>query len=71
MAAISRNIFMLCAQFDIFLVLQHVAGKENTLADLLSRWSDSSSDRDKLNDLLPSPIWLTVTDEQFWVDNTI
>ena len=71
LAGISRNIFMLCAQYDIFLVIQHVPGKNNQLADLLSRWSDSVSDKAQLNSLLPSHTWLQITDEHFWVDPTI
>ena len=70
-AAISRNIFMLCAEFDISLLLEHVAGKENSLADLLSRWSNSNSDRLKLRNLLLSHRWLTVREKHFWEDNTI
>ena len=62
---------MLCAQYDIFLLVEHVAGKNNQLADLLSRWSDSASDKANLKSLLPSHTWLQVTEKHFWVDPTI
>ena len=38
LAAISRNIFMTASNFDIELKIVHVAGKNNPVADLLSRW---------------------------------
>ena len=71
LASISRNIFMLFAKYDVFLIVEHVAGKNNQLADLLSRWSDSPSDRANLRSLLPSHTWLQITEDHFWIDPTI
>ena len=71
LASISRNIFMLCAEFDIFLIVEHVAGKDNELAHLLSRWSDSKSDNDRLQNLLPRHKWLKIQNRHFWVDSSI
>ena len=46
LATISRNIFMICAKFEIFIFVEHILGKDNNITDLLYRWSDSKSDRE-------------------------
>jgi hypothetical protein len=37
--AIAHNIWLLAAVFDMRLQFEHIAGKNNGVADLLSRWS--------------------------------
>jgi hypothetical protein len=37
--AIARNIWLLAVAFDMRLQFEHIAGKNNAVADLLSRWS--------------------------------
>ena len=63
LATFSRNIFMVCAEFDVFIFVEHIPGKNNDKADLLSRWSDSKSDGQKLQALLPSYTWSQITDQ--------
>ena len=45
LAKIARNIFMLAATLDIFLRFTHIAGIENTIADILSRWQGSEENK--------------------------
>ena len=68
LATISRNIYMLCAKFDILIIPQHVEGKSNIIADLLSRWCGSKNDLEKLKSLIRNPIWVNVSQEQFDLD---
>ena len=49
LATISRNIFMIASHYDIFLKVSHIPGKENKIADMLSRWDNSPSDVLKLS----------------------
>ena len=55
LAAIARNIWMQCALYDIEIVASHLAGVENKVADLLSRWSGLSTQWSTLYDLIPEP----------------
>ena len=68
LAAISRNIFMLAAQFDIFLKISHVLGKQNIVADLLSRWQDTHSCRNKLDSLVKNYKWAETKEDYFHID---
>ena len=58
LAAIARNITMEVAKYDINLHTVHIAGKMNTVADCLSRWSLGPQYRDRLYTILPSPHWV-------------
>ena len=58
MATIARKIWLLTAKFNIHFPCQHIAGTVNTTSDLLSRWSNSTSDVAKLHQLVPNPIWM-------------
>ena len=47
LALIARNIWLICAIFHIHIVVVHIPGKSNILANLLSRWQftdDNSKD---------------------------
>ena len=48
LAAISRNIFMEAAHWDITLVITYVSGKVNVIANLLSRWENTKWQIEKL-----------------------
>ena len=42
-AACARNMWLAAALFDVQLLYKHVPGKQNTAADLLSRWRNTQS----------------------------
>ena len=58
LALMARNIWLICAMFNIHIVVLHIPGKNNVLADLLSRWQFSSENHYALQRLLPTPIWV-------------
>ena len=71
LAAFVRNIWLLTAQYDIELSVCHVYGRNNEVADLLSRWSQSEYDIEKLNKWIQNPMWENITDEHFYVSYEI
>ena len=56
-AAIARNIMMLIAKLDIDFVCIHILGKNNVIADGLSRWSLGNLYRNKVLHNLRDPVW--------------
>ena len=54
----ARNVWLLTAIFNIHLVISHIPGKNNHIADLLSRWTITTNPEDKLKQLLPQFIWI-------------
>ena len=71
LATISRNIFMLCAKFDIYIHVVHIQGKNNTIADVLSRWDNSTTQKSKLHCYLKNPTWLDIYPSHFELDYEI
>ena len=71
LAACARNIWQIAALHDIDLVYIHILGKKNIIADLLSRWTASSHDIQKLHSLVQDPLWLQVTMDFLDIDNEI
>ena len=65
LAAIARNIWLVCSVYDITISVFHIAGYKNVTADLLSRWQNSENDVEKLNHLVSQPSWCQVIDEDF------
>ena len=68
LAAICRNIFMLCAKSDIELKFAHIRGEKNIIADLLSRWKNSNENFVKLEKLVPNVVWLPTTPDLVTLD---
>ena len=58
LALMARNIWLICAMFNIHITVLHIPGKINMLADLLSRWQFSIENHKALQKLLPNPIWV-------------
>ena len=52
------NVWLLTAMFNIHLVVSHIPGKSNHIADLLSRWTTTVNPEDKLKQLLPQFLWI-------------
>ena len=46
--------------FNIELVVNHIPGSCNVVADLLSRWQGTISDFNKLRSIIPEIVWIPV-----------
>ena len=53
LAAYVRNICILASIFDINLVIVHLPGVSNTVADLLSRWDNTPDNCKKFHEYIP------------------
>ena len=69
LGACARNIWYLAAMADV--ELQYVLGKNNTVADLLSRWQYSEQNVAHLQEFIQNQIWLPVDVSMLEVDYTI
>ena len=58
LALMARNVWLICALFNIQLLVCHIPGKDNILADLLSRWQFSATNYAQFLEILPQPIWV-------------
>ena len=58
LALLARNIWLICAMFNIHITVLHIPGRSNILAYLLSRWQFSSENYEALLQLLSKPIWV-------------
>ena len=58
LAAFARNIWLLTSIFNIQLKVSHIFGKDNQIADLLSRWWETKNNEQKLDSLLPNYKWV-------------
>ena len=57
LATCARNIWLITAMFNIDIVIIHVPGVSNQVADLLSRWTVTSNPQSKLMQMLPQFQW--------------
>ena len=71
LAACSRNVWQVAASRDIDITYVHVLGKNNTVADLLSRWSYSHADNLQLSQYVPALIWVPVSLQSINIDPNI
>ena len=58
LALIARNIWLICAIFHIQIVVVHIPGQNNVLADLLSRWQFTVDNCTQLAHILPDYSWI-------------
>ena len=58
LAACARNIWLLSALYNVRLIVSHITGQDNTIADLLSRWHKTSNNYEKLTTLIPVHYWI-------------
>ena len=68
LAAIARNIQLQLATWDISLQVNHIAGKDNHVADLLSRWTLVEDPQVKLEKFLPQHQWLGIQQNHLYID---
>ena len=58
LALCARNVWLISAMFNIQLVFSHIPGKNNHIADLLSRLTITINPEQNLKQLLPQFIWI-------------
>ena len=61
LATCARNIWLVSAQNDIDLPYKYIPGKQNSVADLLSRWQNLPSQVAELHNKVGGPVWLHAT----------
>ena len=67
-----RNIWLISATYDITVNIDHIRGKANNIADLLSRiYSDKPVDQSLFKDLQSSYIWKKIPIQFFNLDISI
>ena len=71
LATIARNIWLYTAEKDICLQVLHLPGKDNVIADLLSRWGGVAGQISKLQQLVKNPQWCMVHEDQFKLNTDI
>ena len=71
LAAYARNIHMLASVFDIEIIVIHLPGVENTVADLLSRWDTITDNMLQLQKHIANPQWVPVHLDMLHIDWTI
>ena len=71
LATSARNIWLLISMYDIDLVVTHIPGVTNVVADLLSRWQHNYQNISKLNKLVVDHQWLSVHIDHTILNTTI
>ena len=60
LAPCARSIWLITSMYNIELVVSHIPGVTNVVADLLSIWQGTDQNMAKLKNLLPTHQWLPV-----------
>ena len=71
LGACARNVWYMAALSDIDLQYVDVLGKNNMVADLLSRWQYSIANVTQLQTLVDNPLWLPVSVDMLEIDHTL
>ena len=58
LATCECNVWLLTAIYNIYLIVTHIDGCNNTVADLLYRWIYTQEDVDKLHSVISSLVWM-------------
>ena len=58
LATCAHNVWLLTAIYNISLTVTHIDGCLNFVADLLSSWTYTQEDLDKLHTFISSPVWM-------------
>ena len=58
LATCAHNIWLLTAIFNVNLLVTHIKGNDNTVADLLSRWNTTPNNVKKLHQMVECPLWI-------------
>ena len=57
-ATCARNVWLLAAMFNVNIIVSHIRGLDNSIADLLSRWHLTEDNVKKLHSLVDNPVWV-------------
>ena len=71
LAACARNVWLITAQADIEVIYTHIKGRNNVVADLLSRWQNTIQQQKMLCELFGTPVWLQTSLENMFINNDI
>ena len=71
LAKIMRNIYMEAAWADLFLTFTHIPGEENVIADTLSRWENSETQKALLNDKVKGHKWKKILPQFLNIDEKL
>ena len=71
LGACARNVWYLAALNDIDLQYAHINGRDNRVADLLSRWQGSLHNVHELKSLIHNPIWFPTHLDMLDIDVTL
>ena len=69
LGACTRNIWLEASRADIDLSYSHIAGIQNIVADLLSRWQNSPSQVQQLYQAIPNLIWMNIPPKVLHLNN--
>ena len=69
LAACARNVWLETANCDIDATFVHVLGKNNQVANQLSKWQYTPACWQALTSYIPNPIWLPVFHSMLDLDN--
>ena len=58
LATCARNVWLLCAVFNISIHIEHIPGKQNVIADLLSRYKFDTKSWNVLTTHVPNAVWI-------------
>ena len=58
LATCARNVWLLSAMFNISIHIEHIPGKKNVVADLLSRYQFDAKSWELLNTYVPNVFWI-------------
>ena len=73
MLSIARNIWLICAQFNIQIKAVYIQGIDNRAADILSRWESFENPHAKLVNVLDDSylVDIPVTNDLFQLETSI
>ena len=71
LAKIARNIFTLAATLDILLRFTHIAGVENKIADILSKWEGTEENQRVLNTLPYKVHWVDILPQHYILNDNV
>ena len=67
----ARNVFLWLSAFNINIMVVHVPGKLNPVADLLSRWNITVNNVSKLQQLVHPGTWVPTSQDLLYCDDSI
>ena len=69
LASMIRNIWLLTSEYDICLQVTHIAGKQNIIAEMLSRWEGTPAQIKKICDYVAETKWYKVKKTRFPIES--